>query len=88
MSYDPNPEWADINIDELLNCVCPTCKKQPKRFIENLKQGPIFEADYYYPRHIPKDIELTCNNPKCKDCDKTFYFSIDVKISPIAVYFK
>ena len=78
MSYNPNPDWADVNlIDAFEKAICPECKQDG---LIDETADEIWGPGYYGPRRIPPYILFQCDNEGCDRYEDTFQLDLQVKV--------
>lgn len=79
MSFNYNPEWANINDHELNNIsICPHCNNKFGNFDEVTQV--VHDMDTYKVRHIPPQVIFNCFNEDCEYCDEEFAFKLMITI--------
>ena len=79
MSYNSEPEWTkNITFPPFDELTCPYCGEVPNNAEEIV--NVMKEGSYYSPRHIPKKLVFTCDNPECPKCDEDYTFVLSVVV--------
>lgn len=63
MSYNHNPDWAELNLSEVYSITYPGCGNIPANF-ECVTES-LMRASYYKPRHIPPSLTFNCYEDDC-----------------------
>jgi len=78
MSYNPNPDWADVELVNVFEkTICPHCKQVG--YIDSSFQH-IYEPSYYNPRHIPPRLIFMCTTEECEYYEHEFQLNITIRV--------
>lgn len=82
MSFNLNPEWADVDASAIEDvAVCPYCQEGFANYESVVEK--LFCNTCYTARHIPKQLTFTCFNPDCEHVDEDFTFNLKAVIQVV-----